>query len=61
MKEVMMKGDGSSSEGSSKMFMLTLRGNLVWNLLQNLYEGRLIIQGRSIFFMFFDILAYLYE
>ena len=35
-------------------------GNLVWNLLQNFHEDRLLIQGRIIYLMFFDIFAYLY-
>ena len=32
------------------------RGNLLWNLSQNFHD-RLIIQGRSMYFMFFDIMA----
>ena len=38
----------------------TFRVNLVWNLLQNFHEDRLIIQGRSMYLVFFNILAYLF-
>ena len=34
-------------------------GNLVWNILQNFHEDRLIIQERSKYFMFFDIMTIL--
>ena len=34
------------------------RGNLVWNLLQNFHEDRLILQGRNTYLMLFDNLAY---
>ena len=36
------------------------RVNLVRNILQNFHEDKPIIQGRSMYLMFFDILAYLY-
>ena len=37
-----------------------IRGNLVWNPLKDFHEDKLIIQGRNMFLIFFDILAYLY-
>ena len=38
----------------------SFRGNLVRKLIQNFHKDRLIIQGKSMYLMFFDILAYLY-
>jgi len=32
-----------------------------YNILQNFHEDRLIIQGRSMYLMFFEILVYLYR
>ena len=43
-----------------EFFFLTknpFRFNLIWNLPQNFHEDRLIIQGRSMYFMFFDIMT----
>ena len=37
----------------------TILANLVWKLLQSFHEDRLIIQGRSMHIMFFDIMAIL--
>ena len=38
----------------------TFRGTLAWNLLQNFNDNKLIIQGRNMYIIFFDILAYIY-
>ena len=40
-------------------FSNTFLGNLLWNLLQNSHENKFIIQGSSMHFIFFNILAIL--